>query len=104
MGQDLRDFINDLEERNELARVRAEVDWNEELGAITREISSQYGPALLFENIKGHQEHFVPAAVYQRHRHQEAAVLDPRRCRNTHDRDIVRVFKERFAKPVKPVT
>ena len=29
MGQDLRDFINDLEERNELARVRAEVDWNE---------------------------------------------------------------------------
>ena len=30
----------------------AEVDWDEEIGAITREISSQTGPALLFENIK----------------------------------------------------
>ena len=34
-GRDLRDFIDDLEERNELRRIKAEVDWNEELGAIT---------------------------------------------------------------------
>ena len=54
-GRDLRDFIDDLEERNELQRIKAEVDWNEELGAITREVSSQYGPALLFENIAGHK-------------------------------------------------
>ena len=37
-GNDLRDFINDLEERNDLQRIRVEVDWNEELGAITREV------------------------------------------------------------------
>ena len=48
MGQDLRDFINDLEERGELRRIKAEVDWDEELGAITREVASEYGPALLF--------------------------------------------------------
>jgi 4-hydroxy-3-polyprenylbenzoate decarboxylase len=45
---DLREWIDDLEERNDLKRVKAEVDWDEEIGAITREISSQFGPALLF--------------------------------------------------------
>ena len=53
--KDLRGWIDDLEERNDLKRVKAEVDWNEEIGAITREVSSQFGPALLFENIKGHK-------------------------------------------------
>ena len=103
MGQDLRDFINDLEEKNELARVRAEVDWHEELGAITREISSQYGPALLFENIKGHKDTLC------RRLFTNGTGTKKRLCwilgvsENTHDRDIVRVFKERFANPVKPV-
>ena len=53
-GRDLRDWIDDLEERNDLKRIGVEVDWDEEIGAITREISSQFGPALLFDNIKGH--------------------------------------------------
>ena len=103
MGQDLRDFINDLEEKNELARVRAEVDWNEEIGAITREIASQYGPALLFENIKGHKDTLC------RRLFTNGTGTKKRLCwilgvsENTHDRDIVRVFKERFANPVKPV-
>ena len=38
--RDLREWIDDLEERNDLKRIKAEVDWNEEIGAITREISS----------------------------------------------------------------
>ena len=54
--RDLREWIDDLEERNDLKRIKAEVDWNEEIGAITREISSQHGPALLFENIKDHRQ------------------------------------------------
>lgn len=33
---DLREWIDDLEETNELKRVKAEVDWDEEIGAITR--------------------------------------------------------------------
>ncbi len=55
-AKDLREWIDDLEERNDLKRITAEVDWDEEIGAITREISSQFGPALLFENIKGHRQ------------------------------------------------
>ena len=55
---DLRDWIDDLDERRDLKRIGAQVDWDEELGAITREVSSQEGPALLFENIKDHQNSF----------------------------------------------
>ena len=33
---DLREWIDDLEERKDLTRVQAEVDWDEEIGAITR--------------------------------------------------------------------
>ena len=105
MGQDLRDFINDLEERNELARVRAEVDWNEELGAITREIASQYGPALLFENIKDHKDTlcrrlFTNGTGTKKRVCWILGVAEnlPRIATSC------RVFKERFAKPVKPVT
>ncbi|MGH7854547.1 MAG: UbiD family decarboxylase, partial [Candidatus Binatia bacterium] len=55
---DLREWIDDLEERQELKRVEAQVDWDEEIGAITREVSSQFGPALLFENITDHRRSF----------------------------------------------
>ena len=54
--KDLREWIALLEEKGELKRIRAEVDWDEEIGAITREISSQHGPALLFERIKDHEQ------------------------------------------------
>jgi 4-hydroxy-3-polyprenylbenzoate decarboxylase len=56
MGKDLKDFINRLEERRELHRIRVEVDPYLEMGAIAEKImkSPQGGPALLFENPKGH--------------------------------------------------
>ena len=44
----LRDFIAALEERDELKRVRKEVSWKYEIGAIARESKKP----LLFENIK----------------------------------------------------
>ena len=71
---DLREWIDDLEERQELKRIQAEVDWDEEIGAITREVSSQSGPALLFENIKDHQNTLLPPSVHQRHRHARERV------------------------------
>jgi len=46
--EDLRDWIDDLEERKDLQRVDVEVDWDEELGAITREVSSQVRSGAIF--------------------------------------------------------
>lgn len=51
--QDLRDFINTLESRGMLKRIKTEVDPILEISEITDRVCKQYGPALLFENVKG---------------------------------------------------
>ena len=101
---DLRAWIDDLEERNDLKTIGAEVDWDEEIGAITREVSSQFGPALLFDNIKDHKDTFC------RRLFTNGTGTRQRVCRflgvpeSTTYRELVPVFKERFSRPVKPVT
>ena len=53
MHADLRAFIQDLEGRGQLARVRTEVDPNQEMTVIQHRVIAAGGPALLFENVKG---------------------------------------------------
>lgn len=99
---DLRQWIDHLEERNELKRIRAEVDWDEEIGAITREVSSQYGPALLFEKIKDHQN------TGCRRLFTNGTGTKGRVCRilglaeGVSYREIVATLKERFSNPLAP--
>lgn len=101
--QDLRDWIDKLENSGELRRIRAEVDWDEEIGAITREVSGSYGPALLFENIKDHGKTLC------RRLFTNGTGTRERVCRligvseETGYRGLVATFKERFSRPVKPV-
>ena len=52
--EDLRAFITLLEKRNQLKRIRAEVDPELEIAEITDRVSKVGGPALLFENVRGH--------------------------------------------------
>ncbi|MEC9481827.1 MAG: UbiD family decarboxylase domain-containing protein, partial [Halomonas sp.] len=52
--RDLRDFIAALEEQGELHRVTAEVDPYLEITEICDRTLRAGGPALLFENVKGH--------------------------------------------------
>lgn len=42
--QDLREWIEMLERENELSRVKTEVDWDLELGAVARENMDRKGP------------------------------------------------------------
>jgi 4-hydroxybenzoate decarboxylase subunit C len=53
MAADLRSFIQDLEQRGELVRVRAEVDPDQEITVIQHRVIAAGGPALLFERVKG---------------------------------------------------
>ena len=48
--------MNLLEQQGELRRIKAEVDWDREIGAVTRRVLAKKGPALLFENIKGYRD------------------------------------------------
>ncbi|TDA63983.1 MAG: UbiD family decarboxylase [Clostridia bacterium] len=53
--RDMREWIAALEREGELKKIAACVDWDGEIGAITRKVFTGRGPALLFENIKGYQ-------------------------------------------------
>ncbi len=58
---DLRSFIDRLEEENQLKRIKKEVDWNLELSHVAKlnEERQGGGTALLFENIKDYPDHRV---------------------------------------------
>jgi 4-hydroxy-3-polyprenylbenzoate decarboxylase len=56
---DLRDWIKTLEDHGELKRIREEVSPELEITEITDRVSKSGGPALLFENVKGHPGHQV---------------------------------------------
>jgi len=56
---DLRDWIAALDRAGELKKIRTEVDPILEITEITDRVSKKGGPALLFQNIKGHPGHQV---------------------------------------------
>lgn len=51
--KDLQEFMQDLDRRGLLRRVGTEVDPELEITEITDRVSKEYGPALLFEKVKG---------------------------------------------------
>jgi phenylphosphate carboxylase alpha subunit len=67
---DVREFIEAIERTGDLVRVRAEVDWDLEMGAIIRRTNERWGPAPLFENIRGCPPGYRalggPVATYRR--------------------------------------
>ncbi len=52
--KDIQDFIVELEKHGELKRVKATVDPDLEIAEIMRREMYSRGPAILFENVKGH--------------------------------------------------
>ena len=56
----LREFLDLLEERDELRRIRVEVDPHLEITEIADRVMKAGGPALLFENVKGSD---IPFAI-----------------------------------------
>lgn len=57
--KDLRDWLQRVEAMGELVRVQEEVDWDQEMAAITYLVGKQEGgPAVLFENIKGYGQEY----------------------------------------------
>ena len=54
MAHDMREFIESLESRGLLRRVKAEVSPLLEVPEILRRVMYAHGPAVLFENVRGH--------------------------------------------------
>jgi 2,5-furandicarboxylate decarboxylase 1 len=64
MYKDFRGYLNYLETKGKLVRVKKEVDIKYEIAAGIRKVSDTDGPALLFENIKGYPEWRVAGGLY----------------------------------------
>ncbi len=97
---DLRDFIAALERSGELVRIKREVDWDMEVGAISRRNFEQSGPALFFERLKDYPQGYAilngPVATWRR----VAIALDlpP----ETPVRQLYAAYEERREKRISP--
>ncbi|MGH7906144.1 MAG: UbiD family decarboxylase [Candidatus Binataceae bacterium] len=101
---DLREFIQELEAQGELRRIKAEVDWNYEAGAMSRLVCERRGPAPLFENIKGYPGHNLAAVLLGPGKplHARTAIalgID----KNTPPLELIEIIRERFRSPIAPV-
>lgn len=53
--QDLREYLDELEQNDHLLRVARPVETRHELAAVQWAVEKEYGKAVLFENVKDHQ-------------------------------------------------
>lgn len=98
--KDSRGFIEKLEKTGDVIRVKKEVDWDLEVGAIVRKTNEMQGPAPLFEAIKDYPGHRIfgsPLATYRRV--AVALGLEP----DVHFSVIFDEYLKRINKPIKPV-
>ncbi|MBW1801681.1 MAG: UbiD family decarboxylase [Deltaproteobacteria bacterium] len=97
---DLRSFIERLDAQGELARVKAEVDWKYELGAVARRVfRPPEGPALLFENVKDYSTPVFVGGLGTVRRIAMALGLDP----DTDETSLLNEYIARLDRPIKPV-
>lgn len=101
---DLRDWLLRLESEGELQRIKAEVDWDLELGAVTAIAREKGLSGLLFENIKDYQDSSGRRVF-------TGSLVNPRQIsmmfglpKETSQKELVATFRERFRNGIKPVT
>jgi 4-hydroxy-3-polyprenylbenzoate decarboxylase len=102
--QSLREWIEKLEAEGELSRVKAEVDWNLEIGGIMREACDRRGPALLFDNIKDYKDTLCRKLFTGSLSTFSKVALMLGLPKETPYVDLIKVWRERSKKRVKPVT
>ncbi|MCL2713907.1 MAG: UbiD family decarboxylase [Alphaproteobacteria bacterium] len=100
----LRQWLAQLERHGQLRRIKAEVDWDEEIAAIARVNLALSGPGLLFETIKGYREgrcgRFLTTALANRTQVCLLVGLPP----DAPDRRIVRHLKDTYRRRIPPAT
>jgi phenylphosphate carboxylase alpha subunit len=107
---DLRDYLDLLEEYEEVQRIQMEVDWNLEMGAITRRCYDLGAPAALFENVKGYPKGFralgAPLGASRKRGHslfaRTALALGMRP--GTSAKEIMQSYLQRKEKLIRPIS
>lgn len=101
--QDLRKWIDKLEEEKELKRITVEVDWNREIGAITRKVLDNKGPAILFENIKDYKDTRCKKLFTGGLGTMGRIALMLGMSKNSSIKDLIVTTKKRFKEQIKPL-
>lgn len=101
--KDLREWIDRLEKEGELARVKAKVDWDLEIGGIVQEVFDRNGPALLFENIKDHEETSCKKLFTGSLKSYPRIAMMMGLPKDTPPKEIIKTYMNRVEKPIKPV-
>ncbi len=97
---DVRSFCEALEKTGDLVKVKEEVDWDLEMGAITRRLCETRGPAVLFENVKDYPDWRVLGIPVAHERRLAVAMgLSP----DTHLRDLMEEYEKRAENKIAPV-
>ena len=100
---DLREWIDRLKEERELKSVTTEVDWNMELGAITRKVMSKAGVSLLFENIRGYTNKKCSKLVTSTLGNSRRLTYMLDLPVGTSMKEMIKITKERFKGEIKPL-
>jgi UbiD family decarboxylase len=103
-GPSLRSWITLLEKHGQLRRIKAEVDWDQEISGITRVNLSLGGPGLLFEAIKGYRKGRCTKLLTSSVGNRSQVCLLVGLKLDASDREIVRHLKTIYRRGVKPVT
>ena len=102
-SRDLRVWIDQLEAEGELKRISAKVDWDEEIAHVVRKVFMQRGPALLFENIKDHENtrstKLFTSGLGKRSRMALMLGLP----KDTPTEELIQVARKRLKEPLEPV-
>lgn len=101
--KDLGAWLAKLESEGELARVKAKVDWDSEIGGIVQEVFDHEGPALLFENIKDHEDTLCKKLFSASLGTFSRVALMMGLPKDSPPMELIKTHRERVKKPIKPV-
>lgn len=99
----LRSWLYRLEEHGQLRRIKARVDWDQEIGALARINLGLGGPGLLFENIKDYRNGRCTKFFTSGMGNKTQVCLMANLPTDTSDKEIVRYFKRVYEQPIGPV-
>ncbi len=96
----IREFMEALDRSGDIVRIKEEVDWELEAGAINRRCYETQGPSVFFENIKDYPGYHILGGSLGTYRRVAIALgLDP----DTPVPIIHREYERREQGPIKPV-
>jgi UbiD family decarboxylase len=101
--RDLRKWIAQLEAEGDFKRVTAQVDWDDEISQIMRRVYVQDGPAIMFENVKGHENTFCTKLFTNGLGSQRRVNSMLGLPRDTTPLETIKTIRSRMKKPVEPV-